>query len=167
MSCFVLRAMEDFLFGTKEHINAWQECARALLIFPYGLLLIRLVGRRVFGKWSALDFVVSIMVGSAMARTMTGGAPLGATLAAVTLLMGLHWALAHLAARRRIFSMILEGSHTVLAKDGQLNDAQMRTHNITKADLNEALRDKNVKDVADTTLISVEPSGKITVLPKT
>lgn len=159
--------MEDFLFGNKEHINVWQECARALVIFPYGLLLIRLIGRRVFGKWSALDFVVSIMVGSALARTMTGGAPFGATLAAVTLLMLLHRVLAHLAARYKPFSLILEGSPTILAKDGKLDDRMMRHHNITMADLHEAMREKNTEDVADTRLVLVEPSGKINVLHKT
>lgn len=158
--------MEELIFGSKEHIDAWQECARALVIFPYGLLLIRLVGRRVFGKWSALDFIVSIMAGSALARAMTGGAPLGATLAAVTLLMALHWTLAHLAARHRIFSLLLEGSATHLAQGGELDSKQMRTHNITMADVNEALREKGVEKVSETRLIAVEPNGKINVLPK-
>lgn len=158
--------MEELIFGSKEHINVWQECARALVIFPYGLLLIRIVGRRVFGKWSALDFVVSIMVGSALARSMTGGAPLGATMAAVTLLMALHWALAHMAARYKPFSLLLEGSPTNLAEGGKLDHQQMRNHNITMADLNEAMREKGVDDVSDTKLVTVEPSGKINVMPK-
>ncbi len=158
--------MEELIFGSKEHVNVWQECARALVIFPYGLLLIRIIGRRVFGKWSALDFVVSIMVGSALARTMTGGAPLGATLGAVTLLMGLHWALAHMAARHKLFSKVLEGSSTILAEGGSLRHDIMLSHNITKADLDEALREKSLEDVSESKLIAVEPSGKINVLPK-
>ncbi len=136
------------------------------MVFPFGLTLIRLVGRRIFGKWSALDFIVSIMVGSALARTMTGGAPLGGTLAAVVLLMVLHWILAHLAARYKVFSLILEGSSTRLAEHGELNDRVMRAHNITMADVTEALREKSLEDVAQTRLMEVEPSGKISVLPK-
>ena len=158
--------MQDLIFGSRQHIEAWQECARALVIFTYGLLLIRLIGRRVFGKWSALDIVVSVIIGSALGRTMTGGAPLRATLAAVALLMVLHWALAHLAARYRVFSMILEGKSIRLAEDGELDHRKMRSNNITQADLNEALRSKSLDELSATRLVTVEPSGKISVLPK-
>jgi uncharacterized membrane protein YcaP (DUF421 family) len=158
--------MEELIFGSRQHIEAWQECARALVIFPYGLLLIRLIGRRVFGKWSALDIVVSVIVGSALGRAMTGGARLWATLAAVALLMVLHWALAHLAARYRIFSMIVEGESIRLAQDGKLDRRKMRANNITAADLNEALRGKSLEEPSATKLVAVEPSGKISVLPK-
>jgi uncharacterized membrane protein YcaP (DUF421 family) len=158
--------MEELIFGSKEHINAWQECARALVIFPYGLLLIRLVGRRVFGKWSALDFIISIIVGSALGRVMTGGAPLLATLAACTFLMALHWALAHYAARHKFFSWILEGSAVHLAEHGKLDHRKMLAHNITVADLDEALREKGIEEVSETKLITIEPSGKINVVPK-
>lgn len=158
--------MAELIFGTKEHITAWQECARALVIFPYGLLLIRLIGRRVFGKWSALDFIVAIMVGSALARTMTGGAPLGATMAAVGLLMGLHWTLAHLAARHVGFAKIVEGSPITLGRDGTVSKETMLANNITESDLGEALRGKSIERLEETDLVSLEPSGKINVIPK-
>ena len=35
----------DTLFGTGRDLTLWQECARAVLIFAYGLLLMRLSGR--------------------------------------------------------------------------------------------------------------------------
>lgn len=83
-----------YLFGPQGHPLWWQECARAALIFAYGLALVRIAGRRVFGKWSALDIIVSVIVGSNLSRALTGSAPLFGTLAATTLLMALHWVLA-------------------------------------------------------------------------
>ena len=55
----------DFVaaFSPKGDITSRQECLRAMLILVYGLVLVRLAGRHVFGKWSALDIIVSIMVG--------------------------------------------------------------------------------------------------------
>jgi len=41
--------MESFLigiFGGQDHLSTAQESARAVLIFAYGLLLLRLCGRR-------------------------------------------------------------------------------------------------------------------------
>ena len=56
------------IFGGAAPIGWAQECARAALIFFYGLALVRLAGRRVFGKWAALD----IMCRSSSARISAG-----------------------------------------------------------------------------------------------
>jgi hypothetical protein len=37
------------IFGVQNHLSTTQEGARAVLIFAYGLLLLRLKGTRVFG----------------------------------------------------------------------------------------------------------------------
>ncbi len=154
----------EAVFGASGHLVWWQECLRAVLIFGYGLILVRVAGRRVFGKWAALDIIVSIMVGSNLSRAITGGAPLVGTLAATALLMGLHWILAQGAARLRPVSRILEGDPITLAGNGALDIAKLRRDAISDADLSEALRQAGVETAAQTRLIVLEPSGKITIL---
>ena len=66
------------LFGPTGHITAAQECARTVIVFAYGLLVVRIAGRRLFGKWGALDIIVSLVVGSSLSRAMTGNADRGA-----------------------------------------------------------------------------------------
>jgi hypothetical protein len=39
------------IFGVSPNIGWQQECARAALVLAYGLVVVRIVGRRVFGKW--------------------------------------------------------------------------------------------------------------------
>ena len=97
------------IFGSTHDVTWSQECARTVVVFCYGLAMVRLAGRRIFGKWAALDFIVSIIVGSSLSRAITGGAPLGGTMASTTLIMLLHWVLAHAAARSERLSKILEG----------------------------------------------------------
>src|SRR5918911_1718831 len=92
------------IFGETGHVSALQECARAGLIFVYGLAIVRLLGRRIFGKWAALDIIVSIVVGSNLSRALTGNASLFGTILANTILMVLHWVLAHLSALRPALS---------------------------------------------------------------
>ena len=77
----------DAVFGITPHITWTQECARAVVIFVYGFAIVRFVGRRVFGKWAALDIIVSVIVGSNLSRALTGSAELWGTLAATTLWM--------------------------------------------------------------------------------
>jgi uncharacterized membrane protein YcaP (DUF421 family) len=109
----------DSVSGLKDHVAWWQECARAAVIFAYGFALVRIAGRRVFGKWAALDIIVSIIVGSSLSRAVTGNAALFGTLTAMTLLIGLHWVLSHAAARSPRLSRLLEGSAIELARNGE------------------------------------------------
>lgn len=133
-------------------------------MFAYGLLLVRIAGRRVFANWTALDIIVSIVTGSSLSRALTGSAALGGTLLATTLLMALHWLLAHLSARFALVSTVLEGKPIPLAQRGRTEHGALVRHSISETALHEALRQSSVDDVADTKLVMLEPSGKITVL---
>ena len=155
--------LED-IFGSKDHITTGQECARALVVFAYGLVLVRVAGRRVFGKWSALDIVVSIIVGSNLSRALTGGADLVPTLAATTLLMAMHWVLARAAARWRTASRLVEGDPVMLGKAGRIDAGSRLYYAISDNDLAEAARGAGLEDLSRAKLVMLEPSGKISVL---
>ena len=134
------------------------------MIFGYGLVIVRVAGRRVFGKWAALDIIVSVIVGSNLSRALTGQASLGGTLAATTVLMVLHWLLAQAAARSAWLAGILEGAPIELGRGGSVARAAMRRHSVSHLDLDKALRQSSVEDVSKTRRVVLEPSGKINVL---
>ena len=152
------------IFGSGSNLAWYQECARAALIFVYGLALVRIAGRRIFGKWSALDIVVSIIIGSNLSRALTGSAQLGGTLAATTLLVGLHWVLARLVVASPGLSHIIEGKAIELARHGAPTPSVRERYAVSESDLNEALRQAGVDDIAAARMVTLEPSGKITVL---
>ncbi len=154
----------DALFGTKNNVDGLQEMARAIVIFFYGWALVRAAGRRVFGKWSALDIIVSIIIGSNLSRALTGSAAFGGTLLATTLIMAVHWLLTHAAARSPRLSQILEGVAIPLATAGRTDRSALLQHAISGADIDESLHQAGVDSMAETRLVSLEPSGKITVL---
>lgn len=154
----------DAVFGFTGHVTWWQECDRALVVFIYGLAIVRIAGRRVFGKWAALDIIVSIIVGSNLSRALTGQAALGGTLAATTVLMALHWFLAQAAARSPRLAEILEGTPVELGRGGSVDPATMRRHSVSRRDLDEALRQSGVEEDGKTSRVVLEPSGKINVL---
>ena len=152
------------LFGVAGNVSWAQECARAVVVFFYGLAVIRLAGRRLFGKWAALDFIVAIVIGSNLSRAVTGNAALGGTLAATTLMLALHWLLAHAAARSRWVARMVEGTPIALARDGRTDHPALLRHAVTGQDLEEALRRTGCESVAHAKLIVLEPSGTITVV---
>ena len=152
------------VFGVTHHIEWWQEIPRAIVIFVFGLILLRLSGKRTFARFSALDVIMSVIVGSSLSRALTGAAPLGGTLLAMSLLSFLHWLLARLASRSSGFARLIEGRAAILGQSGAVSHALMRRHNISDTDMEEALRKKGVSEVRETRQITLEPSGTITVL---
>jgi len=155
------------IFGAEHMVSWWQECARAVLIFAFGLLLVRLLGRRTFAKWAAVDIVVAIVVGSNLSRALTGSAPLWGTLAASLLLMILNWTLARAAALWPAFSTAVEGDPIELVSAGVTHADRMRGHGVSRTDLNEALRNASVDSPDKAAKVTLEPSGRITVVKKT
>lgn len=152
------------VFGVTNHIEWWQELPRAVVVFVFGLILLRLSGRRVFARWSALDIIISIIMGSSLSRALTGSAPLGGTLLAMILLAFLHWLLARSVARSPRVAHLVEGGAVVLGHSGAVLERQLQRHNISVTDIHEALRKQGVADVAQTRRLTLEPSGNITVL---
>ena len=132
----------------------------------YGLVMLRISGKRTFARWSALDIVISIIVGSNLSRALTGSAPLGGTLAAVAVLVGLHLVCTYAAAHSEWWSNLLEGSGVLLGEHGTIDDGTRKRHLISREDLREALRQKGVERVGQTKTLTLEANGKISVLHK-
>lgn len=157
----------EAIFGVKDHVTLAQECARAALIFAYGLAMLRLSGKRTFSQWSALDVVLSIVVGSCLSRALTGSAPLIGTLAAVAVLVALHAASAYASARFVIVSKVLEGSSVTLVRNGALDESARLRHMVSLGDLAQALRENKLKGLDEITKVKelrLEPNGKFTML---
>lgn len=163
--------MLDAIFGAnlEKDLGLGQECARAALCFFYGLVMLRLSGRRTFAQMSAIDIVISVIVGSNLSRAMTGGIPFWPTLAAVAVLVGLHVLLAYLVARYPKLALQVEGRPILLAEDGKVLDRPRLRCKISLCDLEESLREKGLdglKDIGKVRQLMLEPSGKISVIRK-
>lgn len=142
----------------------WQMCVRAVLVFAWGLVVVRLGGQRLFGKFAALDIVVTVMLGSLLSRVITGNAPLLAGLAATALLVLLHWLVAAAAFRWPGFGHLAKGSPVCLVRDGTIDWRAMRRTNITRHDLDEALRGRGLERTEQVRAAYLERSGAITVI---
>jgi uncharacterized membrane protein YcaP (DUF421 family) len=161
--------MLDAIFGGMKDLTLAQECTRAVLVFFYGLVMLRLSGRRTFAQMSAIDLVISIVIGSNLSRAMTGGVPFWGTLASVVVLVVLHLLLAHGVARNPALARWVEGSPVILATDGVVHEKARLRCKISMADLDESLREKGLDGVAAIARVKklvLEPSGKISVIRK-
>ena len=158
--------MEE-VFGTLHHVTLLQECARAALVFAFGFLILRLSGRRTFGKWSALDFMISIIIGSSLARVITGEAPIDGTFSAVAVMVAMHLGLAWGVAHSEGMSNLIEGRTVVLSNGARVDEKIRKAHLVSNIDIAEAIRGEcldGLNDLSKTKCLHLEPSGKISVV---
>lgn len=146
--------------------SAAQLCVRAVIIFVFGMLCIRIAGRRTFAQATPLDICVALIVGSNLSRAMTGKAPFWQTLAATLLFVALHRLLALAALQWPWLARWVKSRPVVLVEDGVKNDRAMRRHGIGDDDLRESLRVEKVESLKDVKVATLEGGGKISVAPK-
>lgn len=143
-----------------------QLCARAVILFAFGVLCVRIAGRRTFSQIAPLDIVVALIIGSNLSRAMTGKAPFFGGLAATLTVVVLHRLLAMASLRWTSLSHWIKGAPAVLVRDGVVDSGALRRHGISEADLAEGLRMEQVAHPSQVRLATLENGGKISVIRK-
>jgi uncharacterized membrane protein YcaP (DUF421 family) len=140
---------------------------RAIFVYVAGWAILRAGGNRFLGRETAFDIVLGFVLGSTLSRAINGSAPLFVTLAACALLVLLHQVLAWLTYRSHGFGLFLKGRAQTLIQDGQVIERNLRRHQISQGDLEEALRlNGRVSDPGQVQEARFERNGDISVLEK-
>jgi uncharacterized membrane protein YcaP (DUF421 family) len=154
------------LIGPDQGADTQQLCVRAILLFIFGIICIRIAGRRTFGRYSPLDIIVALIVGSNISRMMTGKADVIPSGSATLVLVLLHRLLAIAAMRWPALAWLVKARPVHLIKDGRIDERALKRANLSTDDLHEAIRLEQFDDPAALRSAILEGSGKVSVLPK-
>ena len=152
------------LIGDKGDILWWQMSIRAMLVLVFGLILLRVLGRRAFSQQNPLDIIVAIVIGSSLSRALTGNVRFFPTLAAMAVLMLVFWLLDHASARWRWLGKLAKGDPVPLARDHRFDRKAMQLWGITEGDIAEAARGSGQPGVEAVKDAVLERSGKISTI---
>ena len=166
MEGFNWNDIHDVLGKEGEPISALQMSLRSIVLFLYGIVLLRLAGTRIFGKSVPLDIIMSVIIGSNLSRCLTGNAPLLPTMVATAVLLALHWTLARFAHKSHGFANLVKGKPHVLVEDGEIDHGAMRHEGIGMRDLETAMRDEDIVEVKNVRRATLERDGSISVISK-
>ncbi|KZY30347.1 hypothetical protein A3731_25175 [Roseovarius sp. HI0049] len=156
-----------FLIGQDTpHIAWWQMSLRAVIIFAYAVLLYRMAPRRSFSDLSALDIVITVVLGSSLSRALTGSAPLLPTLVATALLVVLYSGMTALAPRSSLISRLVKGRPILLVENGEIKWSAVRSARLGEHDIDEHLRLKGLRDISQVDEAYLERNGKISIITK-
>lgn len=153
------------LIGPDDGANMGQLCVRTILLFVFGIICIRIAGRRTFAQYSPLDIVVAIVVGSNISRIMIGKTAFFPALGATLALVLIHRLVAMASIRWRFVARLVKQQPTLLIRDGEVQEAGLRRADLSRDDLLEGLRLAQVEDPTTVAFATLEASGKISVIP--
>ena len=158
--------VRDIIGPDSNAITWWQMSVRGIVTFIFAVALIRIGDKRIFGKSTALDIVLGIILGSNLSRAITGNAPFFPALITTAVMVLLHWLLAKFAYFSNAGSVV-KGHEQQLVKDGQFLYKEMKKHQITENDIYEAMRlNGKCQQLQEVEAAFLERSGSISVITK-
>lgn len=155
------------VFGSGKDLSSLQMVSRSLLAFVMTLVMIRIAGIRTFGKRSAFDNVIVIMLGSIFSRVVVGASPFIPTSLACFAFVGVHGLLGHISVRSDFIGRLVKGEKSSLYLAGKPNQRNMLKAMISEKDLEESVRLRlNADDLNQVREIIIERNGDISVIRK-
>lgn len=140
---------------------------RTILIYVLIVLIFRLMGKREIGELSILDLVVFIMIAEiAVVAIEDYRDPILPTLFPMFILLSIQVLLAFLSLKSKRMRDFIEGEPTFIIKNGEIDEAAMKSQRYNFDDLLIQLREKDIRNIADVEFAILETSGKLSVFEK-
>jgi len=138
---------------------------RCVLVYGFLLVAFRLAGKRELGQMTPFDLVLILVISNSVQNAMVGehqsvtaGLLAAATLFALNMVVGAVRGSSHRA------QALLEGTPTALIKDGEALVANLRHEGISREELEAAVREHGLAEIADVDLAMLEIDGSISVI---
>jgi uncharacterized membrane protein YcaP (DUF421 family) len=138
--------------------------ARALGVYVLMLVVIRALGKRTVGNFTAFDLLVALMLGELVDEVIYGDVTIVQGVIAIVVVAAAKYGTMLLSYSSPTMNRVLEGEPTVIVADGALRHDGMREELITEADVMAGLRLQGVSDVREVKRATIEVDGEISVL---
>ena len=140
---------------------------RAVILLVTVMLSLRLMGKRQIGELQPTELVTTILLSEVAAVPMQDNdIPMLNSLVAVCVLVGVEILLAAVSVKSERLRSVIQGNSVILIKDGVLDQKNMKKLRYNLDDVLEALRQKDVFDIADVQYAYAETNGSLSVLLK-
>ena len=151
----------------KLSLPWWEFIVRAIVVYVFLLILLRLSGKRQVGQLAPFDLVLLLVLSNSVQNAMNGndGSITGGMILA-TALIGLNWCVGWMTYRSKRAEALIEGRPVILIHDGHVDHRAMEEAQMTMHELDAALRAEGCAGPEDVRFAVLENNGRITVIEK-
>jgi uncharacterized membrane protein YcaP (DUF421 family) len=145
----------------------WEYVLRALLVYGFLLLVLRLTGKRQVGQLSPFDLVLLLVLSNAVQNSMNGGDnTVSAGFVLVLTLVGVNALVGWLSFRSKRMELLIEGKPQILVHNGVPDEDILAREKITRHELMSAVRQAGITELAEVHVAILENNGRINVIGK-
>jgi uncharacterized membrane protein YcaP (DUF421 family) len=141
---------------------------RALFIYGFLLILIRITGRRTLSQMTTFDFVLLLIIGESTQQALLGqNYSITNAAIVITTLLGLDLLFSLIKQRSHTFAKWAGGVPMVIVQDGRLLQERMDKARVGEDDIMESARRlQGIERLDQIRIAMLETNGNITVIPK-
>lgn len=138
--------------------------ARAVAVYALMLVVIRALGKRTVGNFSAFDLLVALMLGEVVDEMIYGDVRFIQGTVAIVAIGAVTYTESWLSYWDHGMEAVLEGKPTIVVKKGEFYLPGMRRERMNEKDVMAALRIQGVRDMREVKFAVVEHDGTVSVV---
>jgi len=148
-------------------LNPFEVMFRATAVYLFAQLVLRLAGRKEFGRSSTFDIVLLLIISVCLRKSIIADDDSLSTafLALGTLAMWDRF-FSWLSMRSHKAEQVLVGRPVELVREGRVNEANLRKSLMSREELLSRLREHGTESIRKVRLAYLEPDGKVTFMMK-
>lgn len=138
---------------------------RAVIVYAFLLVALRLAGRRELAQMTSFDLVLLLVISNAVQNSINAGDnSLGGGLLSAVVLVLLNWIVGYSTWRWRGVERVVQGRPLRVVTDGKVHLGALRHELLTLAELRSALRKQGITRISDCRLVVLEPDGTLSAV---
>lgn len=148
----------------KLAVPWWEIVLRGVIVYIFLLGLLRITGKRQVGQLAPFDLVLLLVLSNAVQNSMNAGdnSLVGGLISATTL-VALNHLVGRATYRSKRMERLIEGRPQVIAHNGKVFEDVMAQAQLTRHELDAALRQAGCSSVAEVHYAMLENNGAISV----
>jgi uncharacterized membrane protein YcaP (DUF421 family) len=150
--------------GDIEWLYLLEIVFRTIVMYAYGFLLVRLIGKRAMRELTPFEYIIIIAMGSSMGDPMfMPDIPLLHCMVVLTVVLGLNRLFHSITSRTGHVEDRLKGFTDLIIKDGRIDIRTIKHEDFTLKELRSQLRIKGIKNLGEVRYAFVEPNGELSI----
>ena len=138
--------------------------ARGAMVYAVMLVVIRVLGKRTIGNFTAFDLLVALMLGEVVDEIIYGDVTIAQGLVAIGVIAFCKYATAWLTYWDHGLNRIFEGTPTEIVKHGEFVRKGLRQEMMNEMEVLAALRLNDVSDMREVKCAVLEVDGQVSVI---
>ena len=145
----------------------WEFVLRALVVYGFLLITLRVTGKRQVGQLAPFDLVLLLVLSNAVQNSMNAGDnTVAAGFILVLTLLAVNGFMGWITWRSKRAEILVEGRPQILVHNGVPDEVLLASERITRHELMAAVRQAGLSDMADVRVAILETNGRINVIAK-